>query len=63
LKTALKKLLEKGDTVKLKYFKLMLKTLKVPQGVRDDRVGRILDDLNMARERVRNQWQMAVAGY
>ena len=63
LKTALKKLLAKGDTVKLKDFKLMLKTLKVQQGVRDDQVGRILDDLDMARERVRNQWQTAVAGY
>jgi len=63
LKTALKKLLEKGETVKLKDFKLMLKSLKVQQGVRDNQVGRILEDLDMVRERVQNQWQTAVAGY
>ena len=63
LKTALKKLLGKGETVKLKDFKLMLKSLKVQQGVRDNQVGRLLEDLDIARERVRNQWQTAVAGY
>ena len=63
LKTALKKLLAKGETVKLKDFKLMLKSLKVQQGVRDNQVGRLLEDLDIARERVRNQWQTAVAGY
>lgn len=62
-KTALKKLLAKGETVKLKDFKLMLKSLKVQQGVRDNQVGQLLEDLDMVRERVRNQWQTAVAGY
>ncbi len=62
LKTALKKLLEKGETVKLKDFKLMLKSLKVQQGVRDNQVGQILEDLDIARERVRSQWLTAVAG-
>ena len=62
LKTALKKLLEKGETVKLKDFKLMLKSLKVQQGVRDNQVGRLLEDLDIARERVRSQWLTAVAG-
>ena len=62
-KTALKKLLAKGETVKLKDFKLMLKSLKVQQGVRDNQVGRLLEDLDMVREKVRNQWQTAVAGY
>ena len=62
LKTALKKLLLKGETVKLKDFKLMLKSLKVQQGVRDNQVGRLLEDLDLARERVRSQWQTAVAG-
>jgi hypothetical protein len=63
LKAALKNLLEKGETVKLKDFKLMLKSLKVQQGVRNNPVGRILDDLDRVRERVRNQWQTAVGGY
>lgn len=63
LKTALKKLLAKGETVRLKDFKLMLKSLKVQQGVRDNQVGQLLEDLDMVRERVRNQWQTAVAGY
>ena len=62
LKTALKKLLLKGETVKLKDFKLMLKSLKVQQGVRDNQVGQLLEDLDLARERVRSQWQTAVAG-
>ncbi len=62
LKTALKKLLLKGETVKLKDFKLMLKSLKVQQGVRDNQVGRLLEDLDLVRERVRSQWQTAVAG-
>ena len=62
LKAALKNLLEKGETVKLKDFKLMLKSLKVQQRVRNNQVGRILDDLDRVRERVRNQWQTAVGG-
>ena len=63
LKSALKRLLAKGETVKLKDFKLMLKSLKVQQGVRDNQVGRLLEDLDLVREKVRNQWQTAVAGY
>ena len=63
LKTALKRLLEKGETVKLKDFKLMLKSLKVQQGVRNHQVGRILDDLDVVRERVSTQWRTAVGGY
>jgi len=61
LKMALKKLLEKGETVKIKDFKLMLKSLRVQQGIRDNQVGRLLEDLDMVRERVQNQWQTAVA--
>ena len=37
LKAALKTLLEKGEAVKLKDFKIMLKSLKVQQGVRNTR--------------------------
>ena len=60
LKAALKTLLEKGEAVKLKDFKIMLKSLKVQQGVRNNQVGRILDDLDRVRERVSTQWRTAV---
>jgi hypothetical protein len=61
LKTALKILLEKGETVKLRDFKRMLKSLSIQQGVRDNQVGRLLQDLDMVRERVQTQWQTAAA--
>jgi len=63
LKTALKKLLEKGETVKLRDFKLMLKSLSIQQGIRDNQVGRLLEDLDVVRERVQSQWQTAVAAH
>ena len=61
LKAALKILLEKGETVKLRDFKRMLKSLSIQQSVRDNQVGRLLEDLDMVRERVQTQWQTAVA--
>ena len=61
LKTALKKLLEKGETVKLRDFKLMLRSISIQQGIRDNQVGRLLEDLDMVRERVQSQWQTATA--
>lgn len=62
LKAALRKLLEKGDAVRLKDFKLMLKGLKVQHQLRDNQVGQLLEDLDMVRSRVQTQWQTAVAG-
>ncbi len=61
LKTALKKLLEKGEGVKLRDLKLMLKSLSIQQGIRDNQVDLLLEDLEMVRERVQTQWQTAAA--
>ncbi len=62
LKTALKKLLQKGETVRLRDFKLMLKSLKIQQRTRDNQLSQFLEDLDMVREKVQSQWQKAVGG-
>jgi len=61
LKAAIKRLLSKGEDVRMKDFKLMLKSLRVQQGVQDTQLDGMLEDLDLARSRVQSQWQ-AVAG-
>ncbi len=61
LKTAIKRLLNKGGDVKIRDFKLMLKSLRIQQSTRENQIGRMLEDLDMARSRVQGQWQ-AMAG-
>ena len=61
LKVALKNLLSKGDEVKVKDFRIMIKSLKAQRGDRDVELTKMLDDFDVVRTRVRDQWQ-SVAG-
>jgi len=62
LKAAIKRLLSKGEDVRIKDFKLMLQSLRVQQSTQDSQLDRMLEDLDLARSRVQSQWQ-AVAAY
>jgi len=61
LKRALRRLLEKGESVKVRDFKHMLKALRAQQGNRENQVDRMLEDLDLIRDKVQSQWR-AVAG-
>ncbi len=57
LKTAIKGLLSKGEMVKVRDLKTMLKLLRVQQSDRDSEMARMLEDLDRVRDRVQTQWQ------
>jgi hypothetical protein len=57
VKAGIKRLLSKGEDVRIKDFKLMLKSLRVQQGAQDTQLGGMLEDLDLARSRVQSQWQ------
>lgn len=61
LKTGLRRLLEKGESVKVRDFKRMLNALRAQQNTREGQVDRILEDLDRVRHKVQNQWA-AVGG-
>jgi hypothetical protein len=61
LKAAIKRLLSKGEDVRMKDFKLMLKSLRVQQGAQDTQLDGMLEDLDLARSRVQRQWQAVVS--
>lgn len=61
LKAAIKQLLTRGEDVRIKDFKLMLKSLRAQQGARDTQLGRMLEDLDLARSKIESQWQAVVA--
>jgi len=61
LKAAIKRLLSKGEEVRMKDFKLMLKSLRVQQCVQDTQLDGMLEDLDLARSRVQSQWQAVVS--
>jgi translation initiation factor 1 (eIF-1/SUI1) len=61
LKAAIKRLLSKGEDVKISDFKLMLTSLRVQQGDREIQLSRMLEDLDLARSRVQSQWQAVVS--
>ncbi|MCK4468368.1 MAG: hypothetical protein KAU60_08455 [Desulfobacterales bacterium] len=56
-RAGLKKLLSKGEDVKIKDFKVMLNSMKVQQSDRDVELARMLDDFELVRDRVQTQWQ------
>jgi hypothetical protein len=60
LKAAIKRLLSKGDDVRINDFKLMLKSLRVQRSVQATQLDGMLEDLDMARSRVQSQWQAVV---
>jgi len=57
LKAALKNLLSKGGEVKLKDFRIMLKSLRAQQGDRDEDLIKMLDEFDVVRDKVQTQWQ------
>lgn len=61
LRAGIKYLLNKGDTVKIRDFKRMIKSLRVQQSVQDMQIDGMIEDLDLARSRIQDQWQ-AIAG-
>jgi len=61
LRVALRNLLEKGEQVKVKDFRVMIKSLRAQQSDRDTELTKMLDDFDVVRTRVQDQWQ-SVAG-
>ncbi len=59
LKAVLKSLLSKGEYVRVKDFKLMLKSLRAQHGTRDTEFGHMIEDLEMVRNGVQARWQAA----
>lgn len=57
LRVALKKLLSKGEGVRIKDFRIMVKSLRSEQTDRDAELTRILEDFDVVRDRVQTQWQ------
>lgn len=57
LRVALRNVLSKGERVKVKDLKMMLKLLRAQQGDRDAEMSRMLEDLDVVRDRVQTQWQ------
>ena len=57
LKVALKRLLSKGEYVRTRDFKLMLKSLRAQHGTRDTELVRMMEDLEIVRNGVQAEWQ------
>ena len=57
LRVALKNLLEKGEEVKVKDFRIMIRSLRAQQSDRDAELTKMLDDFDVVRTRVQGQWQ------
>ena len=57
LRLALKNLLAKGEEIKVKDFRAMLKTLRAQQSDRDAELTGMLDDFDVVRTNVQEQWQ------
>jgi hypothetical protein len=57
LKIALKSLLSKGECVRIKDFKLMLRSLRAQHGTRDTEFGHMIEDLEMVRNGVQARWE------
>lgn len=57
LYTGLKKLLSKNDSVKIKDFKTMVKSIQIVRKERESEAGKMLEDFRKAYEEVGGQWQ------
>ena len=57
LRVALKKLLSKGENVKIKDFKIMINALRVQQSDHDVEMIQMLEEFDVVRDRVQTQWQ------
>jgi len=57
IRIALKNLLSKGENVRIKDLKIMLKSLSVQQSDRDAEMVSMLEGFEVAREKIQTQWQ------
>ena len=57
LRVALKNLLEKEEEVRVKDFRVMIKSLRAQQSDHDADLTKMLDDFDVVRTRVQGQWQ------
>ena len=57
LRVAFRKLLSKGNSVKIKDFRMMLKSLKVQQNDCLGDLSKIMEEFELVREEVQAQWQ------
>ncbi|MCJ7683824.1 MAG: hypothetical protein MUO68_05975 [Desulfobacteraceae bacterium] len=57
LRVALRNLLKKGEEVKVKDFKFMIKSLRAQQSDRDTELTKMFDDFDVVRTRIQGQWQ------
>jgi hypothetical protein len=57
LRVALKKLLSKGENVKIKDFKTMINALRFQQSDHDADMIRMLEEFDVVRDKVQTQWQ------
>jgi translation initiation factor 1 (eIF-1/SUI1) len=57
LRVALKKLLSKGENVKIKDFKTMINALRVQQSDHNTDMIRMLEEFDVVRDKVQTQWQ------
>ena len=57
LRAALKKILSKGEKVKIKDFRVMLGSLRAQQSDSDAELIKMLDDFEVVRDKVQAQWQ------
>lgn len=57
IRVALKSLLSKGEEVRIKDLRIMVKSLRSEQTDRDAELTRILEDFDVVRDRVQTQWQ------
>ncbi len=53
--------LEKGEKVRTKDFKAMIRAVQLRQGGRRDKVGRMLDELWRIDEEVATQWRRVMS--
>ncbi|MBU1344141.1 MAG: hypothetical protein KKE44_20835 [Proteobacteria bacterium] len=61
LKTGLKRLLEKGEDIRIKDYKAMLKAVRTQQSEYNRELFDLLDDFDLVRNRVNDQWQKIAA--
>lgn len=61
LSTILKKLLQKGESVRIKDFKIAIESIRVRQRERESEVSKMLEDFRKVHEEVSTEWQKVMA--
>lgn len=61
LNTALKMLLEKGPSVKIKDFKVMVKAFQIERKDENVQIDKILEEFERVKDEIGNQWQRVMA--